>query len=207
MSKRSGRQNDPFARWGGAGQYIALLGLLVGISLVSILYIRRYNSIPIGRRASYSFSDIVVPLMLELLGVLAIYAVVAFLLYRRRRKKLRERMDALTHKGSDVTPEEFLKSGLYREADFTGIYILHNETKDEYYVGQSVHVLTRVRQHFTGHGNGDIYADWKYGDKFTITLTKLVDSGYDNLNDLERDAIKAYDAYDKGYNRTGGNAS
>lgn len=41
-------------------------------------------------------------------------------------------------------------------SEFTGIYILHNMNEDKYYVGQSVRVLNRVRQHFTGHGNGDI---------------------------------------------------
>lgn len=74
-------------------------------------------------------------------------------------------------------------------------------------MGQSVHVLRRVRQHFTGHGNGDVYADWKMGDKFTIATVSLVGSGYNNLNDLERDVICAYDAYDHGCNRTSGNRS
>jgi hypothetical protein len=89
--------------------------------------------------------------------------------------------------------------------EFTGVYILHNVTKDKYYVGQSVRVMQRVRQHLTGHGNGDVYADWKYGDVFTVRTISLVESGYQSLNDLERDMIDAYDAMSSGYNKTRGN--
>lgn len=50
-----------------------------------------------------------------------------------------------------------------------------------------------------------MYADYKYGDKFEINLVSLRESGYDSLDALERDAIEAYGAYTKGYNRTRGN--
>ena len=51
----------------------------------------------------------------------------------------------------------------------------------------------------------DIYADYKYGDEFTIRLIALKGSGFKTLNELERNAIAAYRAYDKGYNKTRGN--
>ena len=65
--------------------------------------------------------------------------------------------------------------------------------------------MNRVNAHFTGHGNGDVYADWKYGDEFTIRIIRLEDSGYSSLNALERDTIASYSAYYKGYNKTRGN--
>lgn len=81
----------------------------------------------------------------------------------------------------------------------------HNVIRDMYYVGQSVRVLARVTQHLSGHGNGDLYADYKYGDKFMVRTISLTESGYQSLNDLERDMIAAYDAYRTGYNATRGN--
>lgn len=88
---------------------------------------------------------------------------------------------------------------------FSGVYILHNKTKDIYYVGQGIQVPNRVNAHFTGKGNGDVYADYKYGDKFTIRLIPLYKSGFKSLDELEAAAINAYGAFINGYNKTKGN--
>lgn len=93
---------------------------------------------------------------------------------------------------------------LHSKLNFAGVYILYNETKDKYYVGQAQKIFNRVNQHFTGKGNGDVYADYKYGDKFTIRFIKLSESGFRSLDDLERNAILKYDAYKKGYNKNRG---
>lgn len=131
---------------------------------------------------------------------------------KRRDQRLRayakayeEAQSHLLELGNEALPaNEFLTTAKNGQ-DFTGCYILHNATKDIYYVGQAVSVLQRVAQHLTGHGNGDVYADYKYGDIFTVKAVKLSQSGYDSLNELERDLIAAYDAYENGYNRTHGN--
>ena len=201
-----------FAKYGAGARAAWIVWFLVACALLCN-YMYAYLKLPIVVRGDYTTyrpgedellrNGLIIPLV----AITVVLAILEVFLVRRAKRKRCERMDALTHAGSDVTPAEFLKSKLYEDEDFTGIYVLYNASKDKYYVGQSVHVLKRVRQHFTGHGNGDVYADWKYGDSFTIRVCKLVDSGYANLNDLERDAIQAYDAYDKGYNRTGGNAS
>ena len=109
-----------------------------------------------------------------------------------------------------MTPQQFMQlRSNYRlsaQLDCPGIYILNNRDKNKNYVGQSVRVLTRVSQHFTGHGgNGDVYADYKYHDRFEIHIVKFEGSGYSTLNEMERQAIDAYDAYTKGYNKTRGN--
>jgi hypothetical protein len=51
------------------------------------------------------------------------------------------------------TPLYLLYSNNY---NFAGVYILHNKSKDLYYVGQGKQVLNRVYSHFTGKGNGDV---------------------------------------------------
>ena len=89
--------------------------------------------------------------------------------------------------------------------DFTGVYILWNNTKGKPYVGQAKNILSRVNNHFTGHGNGDVYADYKYGDRFLIKLVPLKDSGYASLNKLEADLIARFRANTCGYNKTKGN--
>lgn len=116
----------------------------------------------------------------------------------------KHRLHSLTNDALEVSPEEFFD--LRKSAvEFVGVYILHNLDRNMYYVGQSVRVLSRVNQHFTGHGNGDVYADFKYGDTFTIRCLSLANSGYGSLDALEKDFIKRYNANVTGYNKTQGN--
>lgn len=90
----------------------------------------------------------------------------------------------------------------------TGVYILHNETQDRYYVGQSVKVFNRLTQHFSGkNGNMDVLMDYLRGDHWTIHIIRLRDTTYDNLDDLERNTIALYDAFESGYNATRGNGN
>ena len=91
------------------------------------------------------------------------------------------------------------------KADVPGVYIIHNHSQRMYYVGQAQHVVSRANNHFTGKGNGRIYADYVHGDRFTIRFVRLRGSGEKNLNSLERKYIKKYNALEAGYNRTKGN--
>lgn len=140
---------------------------------------------------------------------LVFFIVPGAIIDNRRNRRQREMVRSAIESGTAMDAVEFLEltqaSCPSNPDEFTGIYILHNMTVDKYYVGQSARVLHRVRQHFTGHGNGDVYADFKYGDTFSVQTVPLVQSGYQSLNDLERDAIDAFDAYTKGYNYTRGN--
>lgn len=121
----------------------------------------------------------------------------------RTKKKIRNLADQCT----PFTPEDFLnyQAQLPVDHDFAGVYILCNGRKHKYYVGQSVHVYHRLRQHFTGRGNPDVYADYMRGRPFTIQVIPLEGSGFKTLNELERKAISTYDAYKHGYNKTRGN--
>ena len=129
---------------------------------------------------------------------------------------IRLKIKRLANNTLAITPREFFRirnasnggrgrKHISTSRDFSGVYILYNHTKRMYYVGQGKKVFQRVNQHFTGHGNGDVYADYKYGDKFTIKMIKLQKSGFRTLNELERHTIEAYNAFSRGYNKTRGN--
>lgn len=129
------------------------------------------------------------------------------------RKKINRALYRFMYRSQVLSPEEFLELRNKRQGrnyvsssyNVPGIYILKNETKDMYYVGQGKKVLSRVYNHFSGRGNGDIYADYKYGDEFSIRIVTLSSTRYTNLNDLEREYIRLLKAYDTGYNKTRGN--
>lgn len=140
--------------------------------------------------------------------------VIIFMLLKKRR--INKQIDALANNANEMTPKEFMKmrntsfGGRGRPSyaltkDFTGVYILYNKSKNMYYVGQGKQVLNRVNAHFTGKGNGDVYADYKYGDIFSIKMIALNNSGFNSLNELERNTIARYNAFSNGYNKTRGN--
>lgn len=148
--------------------------------------------------------------------ILIVYIILIFLFQVRQQKKIREQIFGLANNTLELTTKEFLEMrnksfggkgrALYsNNYNFAGVYILHNKSKDLYYVGQGKQVLNRVNNHFTGKGNGDVYADYKYGDYWTIKMIALEKSGFNTLNELERYAIETYDAYKRGYNKTRGN--
>lgn len=134
---------------------------------------------------------------------------------RERQKKIKQKVKKLSRTKVELTPQEFIElraqtfgggdGKRHKKLNFEGVYVLFNGTKNMYYVGQGKKVLDRVNMHFTGKGNGDVYADYKYGDEFTVKIIGLKHSGYRSLNALERDTIATYEACAKGYNKTKGN--
>lgn len=142
-----------------------------------------------------------------------ILLVLIFVLDLLRINKIKQKIEDLADNTLEITPEKFFeiknskmgKKSIAKQYDFAGVYILYNDTKNMHYVGQSVNVFKRVSNHLTGHGNGDVYADFKYGDDFKIKMIALENSGFSTLNELERNTIMTYDAYSNGYNKTRGN--
>ena len=129
------------------------------------------------------------------------------------KEHIRNQINSLANNTLEMTPQEFFDmrskriggSSYALSHNFAGVYILFNKTKNLYYVGQGQQILNRVIAHFTGHGNGDVYADYKYGDSFTIKMIGLENSGCSSLNELERKTIMTYDSVAHGYNKTRGN--
>ncbi len=133
-----------------------------------------------------------------------------------KRRKINKQIKALADGTAEMTPAEFFQMRNFSmggrgkpkyalNQSFSGVYILYNKSKNMYYVGQAIKILDRVNNHFTGKGNGDVYADYKYGDEFTIKMIALEGSGFASLNSLERETIRKYKAFSKGYNKTRGN--
>lgn len=151
---------------------------------------------------------------LLLIYVLLMVFVVAYIVIKKQ--EIDDKIEGLANNTIEMTPEEFMEmrntsfGGRGRKSyaltqNFAGVYILYNKSKDMYYVGQGKQVLNRVNSHFTGKGNGDVYADYKYGDEFTIRMIALENSGFETLNELERNTISYYNAFADGYNKTRGN--
>lgn len=92
--------------------------------------------------------------------------------------------------------DEFMsqRKALTQQGEITGIFIVYNATKNLYYVGQSAKAIDRAAIQFLGRGNCDVYADYKYGDSFSVRIVPLSESGYESLNELKRTAIQALEA-------------
>lgn len=159
---------------------------------------------------SFETSIVLIYALLLFLTVLTVLCTIAQTL------NIKKKIKGLSDSVLEITPEEFFKirnssnggrgrKHISTEYDFPGVYIIYNHTQDMYYVGQGKKVFQRVNNHFTGHGNGDVYADYKYGDDFTIKMIALEKSGFKTLNELERNTIMTYNAYSRGYNKTKGN--
>ncbi len=68
------------------------------------------------------------------------------------------------------------------------------------YIGQSVNMCMRVHSHFTGKGQGNIYADVRAG---MYVYVKFIPCRKERMNALERDLISIYNATES-YNNTSG---
>lgn len=115
-----------------------------------------------------------------------------------------------------IKSDDFLEQwDAYRQLDRPGCYIITiykrrpNKRKvkrvtgyHEIYIGQSVNMHRRVFNHFTGHGNGDVYADVKYQ---RYVFVKFIPCTPELLNQYEKSLIQLYQAT-KSYNRTKGGA-
>ena len=130
-------------------------------------------------------------------------------LYNNKKQK---EAQSVIYNGKYIEAREFLSRWLelYKDNDHPGCYVIlifNQKVKDnDYkkyknaYVGQSVNVLHRVHQHLTGHGNGDVYADFKNG-MYLYVQVRLCSE--ETLNDMERSLISMFD-YRKMYNKTRG---
>lgn len=93
--------------------------------------------------------------------------------YDRFKRSYRHKRNNCSDSYIWISPEHFFQKKSSSSGDIVGVYVIHNTDKGMYYVGQSKRIYFRVNQHFTGHGNGDVYADYKNGDNFRITLLPL----------------------------------
>ena len=79
-----------------------------------------------------------------------------------------------------------------------GIYILHNKTKNKYYIGQAHNLIKRIKEHFHGKSGTqkeEIYHDYKKNNYFTIKIIIT-----DQLNEIEKQIIWYFRANKNLYN-------
>lgn len=100
-----------------------------------------------------------------------------------------------------------IKSPVLNWEGVSGVYILHDEEngcEDKYYVGQSININERLREH-SRENSSFIDKRLHETNNFTLRCIRLCDSGYSNLNALETAFIAYLKSYFCGYNKTRGN--
>ena len=110
--------------------------------------------------------------------------------------KLRTQIDAKDWGSLDSVLTSADKGGV-------GIYVLYNETRGKYYVGQAKQLHKRVRDHF----NVETMArDFLGGDVFHVKFLTAneLDADY-RLDHIEKTAIEVFGGDGKSYNKTTGN--
>lgn len=156
------------------------------------------------------------PVLYGVMAALISFVLFAVFLYTQQAEQTKRRQEIM--KSVPITAKDFLanwhvggrKSKLgYSSINQPGCYviIINPITQDNgdvhyeaVYVGQSVHVCTRIRQHLTGHGNGDVYADMREGKNVQI---RIVPCEKQDMNRIEKELIAAFHATDS-YNKTRG---
>ena len=137
--------------------------------------------------------------------VMMVLGVSLSLLAKHQQKKLEDLKGRLCGESglASASADGFLSSykDLLSTGDITGLYLLYNQTKDMYYVGQGAGAIARAAAQLLGRGNKDVYADYKYGDDFSVRIIPLEASGYSNLKDFKRAAVQAFAATGNMYGR------
>lgn len=117
---------------------------------------------------------------------------------RKRINKIGDNIEI--DKNNTIVPEKMFSRRSYRRG-FTGVYIIYNKTKSLFCVGKAEDVYERCKNHFIGKGNSDVYADYKYGDEFTIDFVPLINSGFNNIDELESYFIDKFNVAVFGYRK------
>lgn len=141
------------------------------------------------------------------------FAPMSIILLHYKKKYIRTQISKLASGELKLTPDKLIQlrgtklaghgNKLYaRQFNFTGVYILHNTTRDKYFIGSSMTVLDQAIKHFRGSGNGAVYQDYRQGDSFLISMLALSESEYQSIDDMRKSLIKHYKAYPSGYNTT-----
>jgi len=120
--------------------------------------------------------------------------------FKQTREQLRERLknqiDAKDWKSLETILDSADKGGM-------GIYIMYNQTKNKYYVGQAKQLYKRVREHFKVE---DIAHDFIGGDEIQVKFLTAAEIGDDyRIDHIEKTGIEIFTSKGKIYNKTTGN--
>lgn len=88
--------------------------------------------------------------------------------------------------------ETWNKSGCYVILIYShAIKEFHKEKYEAIYIGQSLHLANRVKQHLQGNGNKNVYHDYQNGKQIYIHLERCMPS---YMNKMEKDLIRSFKA-------------
>ena len=82
-----------------------------------------------------------------------------------------------------------------KDHDFAGGYVLWNKARDLYHTGIGSDVYKKVERHFRGYGNESVLADSESGDEFLVSLFRLENTEYDDLQELGNALRKEFGQY------------
>lgn len=179
--------SSPPKRLIAVGKFVCAIGLLVTLGGPFLAWLL---SVGVNRVPSFPF--IFLGLFLFIDGLLLVSAA------SRQQKELLSLRQSLLEDDPQITAsaEEFMsqRKALIQLGEVTGVFIVHNVTKDLYYVGQSAKAIDRAALQFLGRGNCDVYADFRYGDSFDVRIVPLSESCVESLTELKRSVIQALEA-------------
>ena len=153
------------------------------------------------------------------LVLLMLLAIAPFVIGGVVKRYRNEEIKSRVFNGSFMSAEQFERdrmikgfAGNYgsKYSDTSGCYIIlifdrpvtdgNYECYRNGYIGQSINVVSRVHNHLTGKGNGDVYADRKNGKYLYV---KIITCPVAELNSLEVRLIEAFD-WKRLYNKSRG---
>ena len=141
---------------------------------------------------------------------LGVEALIEYPSSKKKTLKAKEELEKLVVNNEELDIEKFIEMydtrvhnfdskqddiKILKKADFEGVYIIHNCTKNIFLVGKSKKVLRKVDRHFRGFENEDVYEDYEKGDIFKVRIIKFEDSDYNNIDKLVQDMKKKYGTY------------
>ena len=123
--------------------------------------------------------------------------------FKRTKSELKEQLKLKIESKEWMSLDKVLKQ--YDKGGI-GIYILYNETKNKYYVGQSKEIVARIKKHFEIE---PIARDYTSGDiiKVKFITSNELNTGFSDyrIDHLEKTGIEIFDSNVSGYNKTSGN--
>lgn len=84
---------------------------------------------------------------------------------------------------------------IMKNHDFSGGYVLWNKARDLCHTGVGSDVYKKVERHFRGYGNESVFVDCESGDEFLVSLFRLEDTEYDDLQELGNALRKEFGQY------------
>lgn len=169
------------------GKVVCDIGLLITLGGPFVAWLL---SVGVNRVPSFPF--IFLGLFLFIDGLLLVSTA-----SRQQKKVLNLRQSLLEDDPQfTVSAEEFMsqRKAQIQQGEVAGVFIIHNVTKDLYYVGQSAKAIDRTALQFLGRGNCDVYADFRYGDSIDVHIVPLSGSCFESLTELKRSVIQALEA-------------